>query len=497
MTTVAASTAAAAPAPAGAARSAARRRGVLFACCLAQFMSVLDISAMNIALPSVQKALGFTTANLMWVVTAYSLALSGCLLLGGRLADLLGQRRMMLIGIAAFTAASLIGGTAVSGPVLVLARCLQGVAASVMVPATLAVLTSTFTEPGERAKAMGLWSAVAGGGASFGGIAGGLLTSFASWRWTLLVNVPLGLLLLVIGSLSVERSRPAARVGSPDVLGAGAVTLGLMALVAGIGESGKYGWGSAPVVTALALAAALLLFFVLNEAKLARDPLVPLVVFRNRALSVTNAVGAFSCAAFYTTVYFTPLLLQQVLHASALRASLLLAPQSLCVLISARGVARFVPRLGTRTVLSAGLASASCGLLWLSRATEHATYLGSLIGPCVLLGCGWGLIMTGSTVAAVSGVPRDQTGLAAGLINTNRQLGGAIGIAVLAGVATARSAALLSGQEGTASASAQRHAAAAGYDRGYLVGALLMALAFAVARVLPGRARGGERVVRP
>jgi EmrB/QacA subfamily drug resistance transporter len=496
MTTTAASTAApGASASAEAARSAARRRGVLFACCLAQFMSVLDISAMNIALPSVQKALGFTSANLMWVVTAYSLALSGCLLLGGRLADLLGQRRMFLVGIAAFTAASLIGGTAVTGPVLVLARCLQGVAAAVMIPATLAVLTTTFTGPAQRAKAMGLWSAVAGGGASFGGIAGGLLTSFASWRWTLLVNVPLGALLLTIGSLSVERARPAARVGSPDILGAGAVTLGLMALVAGIGESGKYGWGAVQVIGALALAAALLGFFVLNEAKLARDPLVPLGIFRNRSLSVTNAVGAFSCAAFYTTVYFTPLLLQQVLHASALRASLLLAPQSLCVLVSARGIARFVPRLGTRTVLCCGLASASCGLLWLSRATEHATYLGSLIGPCVLLGCGWGLIMTGSTVAAVSGVPRDQTGLAAGLINTNRQLGGAIGIAVLAAVAASRSAALLTGRPGTAAA--ERHAAAAGYDRGYLVGALLMAAALAVAGVLPGRTRGAQRDLRP
>ncbi|MGH6655875.1 MAG: MFS transporter [Actinocrinis sp.] len=465
--------------------SAARKRGVLFACCLAQFMSVLDISAMNIALPSVERALGFNDGNLMWVVTVYSLALSGCLLLGGRLADLLGRRRMFLVGTAAFAVASLVGGTAVSGPVLVVARGLQGLAAAVMIPATLAVLTSTFTGTAERAKAMGLWSAVAGGGASFGGVVGGLLTSFASWRWTLLVNVPLGAVLIVIAWFCVKRERPAAAVGSPDILGACSVTLGLMALVAGIGESGKLGWQSPEVLGALGASVVLLAFFVLNEAKLARDPLVPLGIFRNRALSLTNAVGALSCAAFYTTVFFTPLLLQQVLHASALRASLLLAPQSLCVLISARTVGRFLPRLGTRTVLSSGLTSASVGLLWLSHADDHATYVAGLLGPCILLGCGWGMIMTGSTVAAVSGVPHDQTGLAAGLINTNRQLGGAIGIAVLAAVAASRTAAP---HAGSAAAAASRHATAVGYDRGYVFGSLLMAVALVVALGLAGRA---------
>jgi EmrB/QacA subfamily drug resistance transporter len=440
-------------------------------------MVVLDASVVNVALPVIQNKLHFDQNSLQWVINAYTIVFAGFLLLGGRFADLFGRRRVFLVGIAVFTLSSLVGGLAYNAPTLIIARAVQGLGAAIMAPSTLTVLFTTFTDPKARGKAFGLWGAVAGGGGAVGVLAGGIITQWLSWRWILLVNVPIGVVLFLVTAYAVTESKLDGKERRIDVVGAVAVTLGLMALVFGVGESTRYGWGSPQVLGALAVGVVIMAFFVYEQAKLAKQPLVPLSIFRYRSLTYANIVNFCGSAALFSVFYFFTLFLQQVLHYTPLQTGLAYVPLSLGIFVGARGFAPFVPRLGgPRIVLAGGLTLSVLGLLWLSQLSETSTFLGNLLGPTILLGLGQGMVSASVAMAGSAGVPYQQAGLASGLLNANRQLGGAIGLAILVAVATARIHSV--GTTGV-------HALASGYSLAFLVSVVFPLIGIVAALMVP------------
>jgi EmrB/QacA subfamily drug resistance transporter len=412
---------------------------VLAACCLGQFMNVLDASVVNVALPVIAEELRFDRHHLQLVNNAYTVVVCGFLLLGGRLADLFGQRRIFLAGVGLFTFASAVGGAADSPTTLILARAFQGLGAAVMAPATLTVLGTTFTRPEARAKAFGWWSGVSGAAGAIGVLAGGAITEWLSWRWTLLINVPIGLVLFATVCWAVPhgRHRDGPRPGL-DIPGAVTVTLGLMAVVCGVAEAHTYGWTSPAVLAPLTGGVALLALFLLIQARFARHPLVPLDIFRIRSVAAANLVAFFGVAALFSTFYFFTLLLQNVLGYSPVRTGLSYLPLSAGIALGGWGVSGLVPRTGPRPVLLTGLSLSCLGLLWLSRADADATYVADLLGPLVLLGFGMGAVLNATTNAATAGLPAHQAGLGSGLLNTTRQLGSALGLVTLAALSAHR-----------------------------------------------------------
>lgn len=414
---------------------------MLVACCLGQFMNVLDASVVNVALPVIAGDLDFDRHNLQLVNNAYTVVVCGFLLLGGRLADLFGQRRIFLCGVALFTLASAVGGMAEAPGTLILARAFQGLGAAVMAPATLTVLGTTFTEPGARARAYGWWSAVSGTAGAIGVLVGGVITEWFSWRWIFLVNVPIGIALLVAVRWVVPETRPQGEGRAHrrlDLPGAVTVTLGLMSTVYGVSESHVHGWGSARVLVPVLAGAALLGFFLVIQARFARHPLVPLGVFRNRSVAAANLVAFFGIAALFSTFYFFTLLLQQVLGYSPLVTGLSYLPLSLGMALGGWGIASVVPRTGPRPILLGGLGLSAAALFWLARLDVGATFTVDVLGPAVLLGFGMGAVLNATTNAATAGLPAEQAGLASGLLNTTRQLGSAAGLVTLAALSAAR-----------------------------------------------------------
>ncbi|WP_354643052.1 MFS transporter [Kitasatospora camelliae] len=470
-----------------------RRLGlVLAACCVGQFMNVLDASVVNVALPVIGRELHFGH-SLQWVNSAYTIAVCGFLLLGGRLADLYGQRRIFLIGVSLFTLASAVGGLADAPLTLVAARAFQGLGAAVMTPATLTVLATTFTQPGARARAFGLWSAVSGAAGAIGVLAGGVITEWFSWRWILLVNVPIGLALLAAICWVVPESRGRSAERSLDVPGAATVTLGLMLTVYGIAESHTYGWSSPRVVAALAGGLLLLALFLLIQARFARRPLVPLEVFRHRSMSAANLVAFFGIAALFSTFYFFTLILQQVLHYSPLRTGLSYLPLSLGLALGGWGISSVVPRTGPRPVLFGGLTLGCAGLLWLSRVNEHSGYLADILGPILLLGFGMGTVLNATTNAATADLPPHQAGLASGLLNTTRQLGSALGLVTLTTLCAAQTDTTRAHLTGEAA----RHSLASGYGLALTGAACFTAAGLVAALAVPARTPADAPVRTP
>ncbi|MFF1451676.1 MFS transporter [Streptomyces sp. NPDC058274] len=471
------------PKDAGQARPA-RPGLVLAACCLSQLVVVLDGSIMNVALPAVQSDLSFDQNSLQWVLNAFMIPFAGLLLLAGRMADLFGRRRLFLTGIAVFTVSSLLGGLAVSSLWLILARAGQGVGAAIIAPATLSVLSTTFVEPKERAKAFGLWGAAAGSGGAIGVLAGGVIVEWLSWRWVLLVNIPLGAVLMFMVASAVAESRDPQARRRLDVMGALSVTLGLALIVYGIAEGERYGWGSTRILTALGAGVLLLVFFLVDQAKLAEQPIMPLSIFRSRSVSVANAVTFFGGAAMLSTFYFITMQLQLVLGYSALHTGLAYLPLSLATFVGAGGCSVVVARTGSRPVLLVGLVLAAVGLLWLSRADETAAFAADLLGPTVIFGIGLGLLITGTANAATADVPESQQGLASGLLNTNQTLGSAVGLAILVAVANSRTKEAMKSVD-PADAVARAHALSSGYERAFLVTAGVLAATVLIALAAP------------
>jgi EmrB/QacA subfamily drug resistance transporter len=418
-------------------RRAIRPGLILALVCAAQFMVILDFAVVNVALPSLQADLGVDQSDLQWVVITYGLTFGGFLLLGGRAADLLGRRRVLVAGLTLFTAASL--GAGLSGGLgsLVAFRAAQGLGAALAAPAALSILASTFAEGEERNKALGIFGAVGGSAAAFGVILSGALSSGPGWEWIFLINVPIGIVLVSCALAYVPDSAPVER-GSADLLGAFSVTAGLMAVVYGINKSVEFGWTSATTVGFLAGGAVLLGLFVVAEAR-ASAPILPLAMFRRRTLSTAIVVAALMWASFFATVFEASLFMQQVLHYSAIRTGVAYLAIALTSVVVAAGVAaRAVGRFGPARTLVTGQLFAAAGLLLLSQAPSDAAYWSDLFPGFVALGIGVGFSAMAAQVAAFTGVPESVSGLAGGMVETAREIGGALGTAVVATVAIAR-----------------------------------------------------------
>jgi EmrB/QacA subfamily drug resistance transporter len=404
-----------------------------------QFIVVLDASIVNVALPSIGTELRFSQENLSWVVNAYTLTFGGFLLLGGRLADLLGRRRMFIVGLLLFGLASLAGGLSTSEPQLIAARAIQGMGAAIISPAALSIITTTFAEGAERNRALGVWGAVAGAGGAAGVLLGGLLTEFLGWEWVLLVNVPITLVAAVLAPrLLIESRHPTAT--SFDIPGALSVTAGLALLVYGLVNTVDVGWGSGETLAILGAALALLVVFVTIESR-SRNPLMPLTIFRLRTLSGANVVGLLVGMSLFSMFFFISLYLQQVLGYEPLKAGLAYLPLSILIILSAGAASQLVTRVGFKPTLVSGMLLISVGLLWFSQVSAPGgTYVGDVLFPSMIVAVGLGLAFVPVTIAAVTGTQPGEAGLASGLINTSQQIGGALGLAIAATVANATTA---------------------------------------------------------
>jgi EmrB/QacA subfamily drug resistance transporter len=399
-----------------------------------QFMVVLDIAIVNVALPSIQTDLGFSQENLQWVVSAYALLFGGFLLLGGRIADLYGRRRLFVAGIIVFTGASLISGLAWSEGALIGARALQGLGAALITPAALSILTTTFAEGKERNAALGAWGGVGAFGAVAGVLLGGVLTDALSWEWIFFVNVPVGITGLVLAPILLSESRD-ARVKSFDAPGAVLVTGGLVVLVYAITQANGYGWASATTIGLFTAALALLAGFVGWEAR-AGDPLLPFSFFRLRTVVGANIVGLIMGTAMFAMFLMLTLYMQQVLHYSAMKTGVGYLAVAATAIFWSGLAAQLVNRVGVKPVLVAGMAFLSAGLLYFTQVSVDGTYVGDLLPGFLLISVGLGFSFVPISIAALAGVPPSQAGLASGLMNTSQQIGGALGIAVLSAIAT-------------------------------------------------------------
>ncbi len=471
---------AAAPTPTRAAQPS--KQLTLLVLALTGLMLILDLTITNVALPTIQRALQMTPQGLQWVVNAYALAYGGFLLLGGRLADRLGRRRVFLAGVAVFTVASLIGGLAPSAGVLIAARALQGLGAALAGPASLSIITTTFAEGPQRNRALGVWSAVVASGGAIGMLAGGLLTQYASWRWVLFVNVPVGALLLA-ATPRVVPATPGELRTRIDAAGAVTVTAGLAALVFATTQVPGHGWASPRTLGVLLAAAVLLGAFLVIESR-HRAPLVPLRILGRRSLAGADTVALLGGAAVIASpIFFLTLYLQQILGLSAIAAGLATLPLGLAVIGTSQLASRIMERVGRKRLLAAGLALAAVGLVLLGRIHPAGSYPVDVLGPVVLLGLGMGLSFVPLTASAVAGVPHADQGLASGLLQTAQQLGVALGLAVLTTLATATTQGLLSHPAGPPDPAALQAALTGGYAAA-LRGAALLALAAAAVALL-------------
>jgi len=451
---------------------------VLVVVCLAQFMVVLDISIVNVALPAIQQDLHFSAVGLQWVVTAYSLTFGGLLLLGGRLADLFGRRRIFLLGLALFTASSLLGGFATNQATLIAARSLQGVGAAVLSPATLTILTVTFREQRSRAKAFGVWSAVAAGGGAAGALFGGFLTQYLSWRWILFVNVPIGIALFVAARVRLTETRAEGPRQRLDIAGAATVTGALFLLVYAISHTDTVPWTGTSTLVVLAASAALLVAFVIIEAKVASNPLVPLRLFRIRSVTGANLVMFCFGVGMFAMWFFLSLYLQQVLGYSPVVTGLTFLPQTLAIAVGATLSGRLAPRLGPRNVLMIGAGLAAAGLYWLSFIKAGDSYWTGACGGGILATFGMGLAFTPIALLATGGVPTAEAGLASGLVNCSRQIGASVGLAALTTLAASRTAALLGHPATRNTPAGARHAVdvalTEGFARAFLIASVVV-----------------------
>lgn len=421
---------------------------VIALACAGQFLVVLDVSVVNVALPSMRADLGLSAPGLQWVVNAYSIAFAGFMLLGGRAGDLYGRKRMFLVGLALFTLASVAGGLAQEGTQLLLARAAQGLGAAVLAPSTLTILTSAVPEGAARARAIATWTAVGAGGGAAGGLVGGLLVDGLSWRWVLLINVPVGAVVLA----GAARWLPESRAGDGrrlDLPGALLVTAGLATLAYGIVQTEAGGWTAAATLVPLGAGAALIGLFLVVESR-TRAPLMPLKLLRLRSVSSANAAVFVSGSAMFCMWFFMTLYSQNVLGYSPLGAGLALVPSSLAVVIGSKSAPRLMPALGARNVAVLGTLLAAAGFGWQSTMTADGPYLTAIMFPGILMMAGAGLAATPLAAVATSGAAPEDAGVVSGLVNTSRVMGGSLGLAVMSTIAAARTGGSVSGEALTA-----------------------------------------------
>jgi EmrB/QacA subfamily drug resistance transporter len=495
---------------AGRAFAWSRRHTVaLLVLCLAALLDSIDVTVVNVAMPTIKESLRFSESGLAWMVDAYMVPFGGFLLLGGRTGDLIGRRRVLVAGTLTFTVASLGSAFAPTAGVMVATRAVEGVAAAFVVPMTFAMLGSVFPAGPARNRAFGIWGGVTAGAATLGLVLGGVLVSAAGWRWIFLVNLPVGAVVAVAALRVLPADRPRRRDGASrggeqygrglralgmntfDFGGALSVTASATMLAYAVAQTGTSGWGSARTVLLLCGSAALAAYFVLHEARIAADPLLPLSLLRNRTVTAANVVSALLSSAMFAVFYATTLYMQQVLHYSALRTGLAYVPFGLSILVAASVAPALVALAGVRAASAAGSLVCVAGLVLLARVSPAGQLLPAVIVPTVVVGLGAGLVLVPTSVAAMSGVAAARHGVASALLNVSRQLGGALGLAVIATVAagaTARAAA------GTVAGTAAPRALTAGFHAGFAVSAGLVAAGLIAAVVLLREDGRGERV---
>jgi EmrB/QacA subfamily drug resistance transporter len=444
-----------------------------------QFMVVLDIAIVNVALPSIQVDLGFSQENLQWVISAYALLFGGFLLLGGRAADLLGRRRLFIGGLVVFSAASLLSGLAWSDDALIVARAFQGLGAAIITPAALSILMTTFTEGRERNAALGVWGAVGAFGAVAGVLLGGILTDLLSWEWIFYINVPVGLAALALTPLLLTESRD-AHVKSFDALGAVLSTGGLITLVYGITQANDYGWSSFETIGLFTAAGVILAGFVVWEAR-AKEPLMPFSIFRIRTVSAANISGLILGTVTFSMFLMLTLYMQQVLGYSPMKTGIAYLAVAGTAIVWSTVAAQLVNRVGVKPVITAGMAFLTGGLLYFTQVSVGGSYLGDLLPGFLLIAIGLGFSFVPISIAALAGVQRSEAGLASGLFNTSQQIGGALGIAVLSAVATSTT------KDEVQSGTAVPNALTDGFEAAFIWGGIVAAAGILVALLLVRR----------
>ena len=458
-----------------------RRWLALILLCFAQFIVVIDAAIVNVALPSIGEGLNFSQANLAWVVNAYVLTFGGFLLLGGRMADLLGRRRVFISGLLLIAVASLAAGFAATEGQLIAARAAQGLGAAIISPSALSIITTTFSDGAERNKALGAWGAVAGLGGAAGVLFGGILTDGLGWEWVLWINVPVALIVAALTRPLVGESRSESATRHFDAAGAVSVTAGLSVLVYALVDATDAGWGSAQTLGLLGLSVALIATFVAIELRSAA-PLMPFRIFRLRTLTGANIVGLLVGASLFSMFFFITLYMQQVLGYSAIKAGLSYLPLALMIIVASGIASQLVTRIGFKPVLTAGMAFIAGALVWFSQVSVGGGFVTDILGPSLLAATGLGFAFVTTTIAAVSGVRDQESGLASGLINTSQQIGGALGLAVLATIANSRTDSLVASSAGDPSALA--NALNEGFQSAFLAGAGIAALGLVLTLVL-------------
>jgi EmrB/QacA subfamily drug resistance transporter len=418
---------------------------------VAYFMTIIDLTIVNVSLPTIGRDLHFSPTNLQWVVTAYALTFGGLLLLGGRAADLLGRRRILMVGLALFTLASAACGLATGDAFLIAARAAQGVGAAIMLPAALSIVMNMFEEGAERNKALGIWGGLGAAGATVGLIAGGFLTRYAGWQYIFYLNVPIGAAALLLAPRIVPESRLATGRREFDVAGAITSTVGLVLLVDAISQAPQYGWGVTRTLALLAASAVLLITFLVIESRV-QSPLLPLSIFRLRTLAGANVAGLLLGGSFFAFVFVGTLYMQQVLHYSALQSGVAWLAASLTSVALAGLSQLLVTRGGAKIVMAIGMTLIAAGVIWAAQVPTDGHFLANLAGPFAVSGAGTAFAFIPISIGALAGVADHRAGLASGLLNTSQQLGGAIGIAIASSIAASHTKALLHAGEAAPSA---------------------------------------------
>ncbi len=458
--------------------------------CGVQFLDVVDSSITNVAFPSIQHALHFSQQNLQWVASGYLLTYGGFLLLGGRLADLLGRRRVLVAGLVGFGACSLAAGLAQSEGVLIAARLLQGVGAAMMAPAALSILTTTFREGADRNTALGAWGAISGLAAAAGVFLGGVLSEGPGWRWVFFVNIPVCVLALGASFALLTGERKRAPLADFDTPGALLGTGGMLLLVYALIEAPNVGWGKARTIAMLAAGALLLVAFVVNERR-RRNPLMHLSIFSVKGLAAADTTWLLAMAGFFAMFFFLTLYMQEVLGFSPIQAGAAYLPVTACLAVASGVSSQLFARIGTRPVIVVGALLSAGGIYYLSRVPLHGSYVPDVLPGIVIMAVGFGAVFVGVTTAANAGVPAEKAGLAAGLLSTSQQLGMALGLAVLSAIATARTHHLL------AAHAARPEALTAGYQRALLVCSIFVLAAAVVASRIPNTRAAAQPLVAP
>jgi EmrB/QacA subfamily drug resistance transporter len=460
--------------------------------CLAALLDTIDVTVVNVAMPAIRNSLHFSEGGLAWMVDAYMVPFGGFLLLGGRTGDLLGRRRVLVAGTAVFAAASLGSALAPSAAVMIVTRAVEGLAAAFVVPMTLAMLTSVFPAGPARTRAFSVWGGISAAAGTLGLVVGGALVSAAGWRWIFLINIPVGLIVIVAALRVLPADSPPRRGagsrGGFDLGGAVSVTAGASLLAYAVAQTSSHAWGSAQTIVLLCGAAALAGYFVVHEGRVAETPLMPLSLWRNRSVAGANIVSALLASAMFAVFYSTTLYMQQVLHYSALRTGLAYVPFGLSILVAAAAAPALVSLAGIRVTSILGSAVSLAGLVLLARVPVSGHLLTDIVLPTVIVGLGAGAVIVPTSVAAMSGVTADQHGVASALLNVSRQLGGALGLAVISTVVAsfaARSAALGNGAP---------DALTAGFRAGFAVSALLVVVSIVTAATLLREDGRGQRV---